>query len=206
MTAPFSDGLFQPPGGFGNLGASGVTPNELWTSVPHADPGGAAALAIDTLFASPIHCYRSGAIDRLAFLVSVVGGAGSVARGGIYRSADPGGFWPAVLVVDGGQQVCDVGVGGKVAALSGVMLRAGFQYWFAYLCGVAAPTVRCYPAGAHQIGVSASAQDDAATSFLPWGGMSVARAYGALPAAFPAGPYTRATAVQLPVWSFRYSS
>lgn len=160
------------------------------------------APAIDTLFAMPFCSPRGGTLDRLQFNVTTVGGAGSVARCGIYTNSGASLIYPNALVVDGGQHdTSAVGGTGVKSATIDVDLDPGELYWFVYLCGTAAPTVRginpaaCFPL----FGL------DSTIGTAPGVGLSVAQAYGALPATFTASG-TVLTTAPIPVVVARYSA
>jgi hypothetical protein len=143
-----------------------------------------AAQAIGTLIAIPFIVGFRATLDQLNFNVTVAGGAGSVARVGIYRSTSRVNVYPSSLVVDAGQ--VDTNAIGYKANAAVATLRPGL-YWAAYLAGVAAPTVHI---------VANSAANPHASPLLGWtaanppvanGSLRVAQAYGALPDPFPAG-------------------
>jgi hypothetical protein len=136
---------------------------------------------VGDLYAFPFYAGFGGAIDQVAFNVSVAGGAGSVARAGIYDS-DASGFslLPRNLLVDGGEYDC-TGATAKITTLSPkIALNEGQMYWFAFMCGVAAPTVTTFTSGWHIFGRSA-------TFAGQFGWQKVGFGYGPLPAQWPAG-------------------
>jgi len=118
-------------------------------------------------------------VDRIGFSVIGAGGAGSVARCGIYTNT-AGTNYPGTLVVDGGEFVT-TSTGFKVATID-TILEPGL-YWFVYLAGTAAPTVKC------------ASTNDGSALFFGWSsnltnrqhGWVVTQTYGALPTSFPAG-------------------
>jgi hypothetical protein len=159
---------------------------------------GTATPAIGTLIAVPFHSGRGGVIDRLAFTVTGVGGAGSVARVGIYLPTSASDLTPAGLVLDGGEFDSN-STGLKAATVSQALSPDGL-YWFAYLCGVAAPTIRAVPVG-DAFPILGVNNAFGTTPILGW---TVAQAYGALPATFPAGATGHVTAT--PAIGVRYSA
>ena len=161
----------------------GTSPLEEWIAAGY--PHGTATTgnpAVDTLLVVPRGFPRIVTLDRIAFECATVGGAGSVARVGIYKATSTDNPYPSALVVDGGEKVTDVGTGVKSSNIA-VTLEAFTYYWFAYLCGVANPTIRCneavYTKPIGLVSTFGSAPHHVA--------LSVALAYAALPATFPAG-------------------
>ncbi len=183
--------------------ASGASSNRWY-------PGGAinctalstATPVIDTFYALPFVSPRGGSLDRLAFNITTVGGAGSLSRAGIYANTSSSVLYPSSLVVDGGAFDSSAvgGTGAKVATIA-ADLDAGELYWVAFLCGVAAPIVRSIAtAGLYPIfGL------DSTLSTAPGVGLTVAQAYGALPGTFPAAA-TVITAAPIPAVFVRYSA
>jgi len=181
----------------------GSTTNRYHAAGQHnCTGGGTGAPAIDTLIAMPFISPRGGTLDRLAFNVTTVGGALSVARVGIYTNSSPILIYPDALVVDGGQyDTSAVGGTGVKSTTISQELEAGDLYWFVYLCGTLAPTIRTLPiAGCYPIfGL------DSALGTAPGVGLTVAQAYGALPSTFPAAA-TVLTAAPAPFVAVRYSA
>lgn len=160
--------------------------------------GAGAAIAIDNLRLTPFLITRPTFVDKLAFVTTVNGGAGSVARVGIYRASAVAPFLPTTLVVDGGSLATDAAAGGKITSIS-VMLPPGW-YWAAYNCGVAAPTVRTLtPIGGSALGYEVVA---AVTTANVQGGLSIAAAFGALPASLAANALSAYTVLTIPAAVF----
>ena len=180
----------------------GTSPLECWygAGVANCNALTTGAPAVGTLIALPFVSGRGGTLDRIAFNVTTVGGAGSKARVGIYTNQSDGVLYPQTLLDDGGEFLCDAATGVKSTTIARV-LSAGQLYWFAYLCGTAAPTIRCLSvAGTWPIfGL------DNTLGTTPTMGLTVATAYGALPATFTAAA-TRLTAVPIPAIFARFSS
>lgn len=155
----------------------------------HTDVMGAAAMAVNSLFAMPfIGPPLGGIATHLLFEVTVAGGAGSKGRAGIYSNGPlTGGLSPDALIVDGGEFDTTI-VGVKDAAIA-VQLLPDTLYWLAYLCGTAAPTIRT---GTGQMSICGipGAFGSLANRIS---GLSQAQAYGALPAVYPGGGAGRFT-------------
>lgn len=106
------------------------------------------ALAVDTLFAQPFYNGPTTTLDRIAFLVTTGGAAGSVSRCGIYANVpivlgaptSTVQVTPQTLVVDGGE--FDTTTTGIKSTVISTTLTANTLYWFVFLCGVAAPSSR----------------------------------------------------------------
>lgn len=98
---------------------------------------------VGQLYALPFWSGRGGNVKTLGFNVAVAGGAGSIARVGLYANADPL-TAPGTLLLDGGGDIDTTVTGYKTQPASG---NFNFQmdpytlYWLAFICGVAAPTV-----------------------------------------------------------------
>jgi hypothetical protein len=143
------------------------------------------ALAVNVLRAVPFeNNNRPFEIDRLAFNITSIGGAGSRVRIGIYRAQNGIGL-PTSLLVDAGEEITDGGAADtRVKTFASVTLTDPL-YWFVYIAGTSGPTVRAIVAtnGAPVFGVS---QTDLGTASRQthW---TVAQAYGALPVNFPGG-------------------
>lgn len=160
------------------------------------------SFAIDTLFAVPYIAVRSGTVDQIGFRVAIVGAAGSVARMGIY-AADQQTGQPTGLMVDGGSQITDAGVGARTTATALTLFGLNL-YWFVYVCGVAAPTII---GGAPAVQMWGSGSNN--LNIMCGGGFTIAFPYANLPATFPsttgASLITSATPIQFPGLFARYS-
>lgn len=137
---------------------------------------GTVVVAVGTLIAIPFPVSRRKDFDRIAFRVTTGGGAGSVARAGIY--ADDGSVYPGALVADGGEHVT-TSTGVKSSTIA-VTLDGGALYWLVYLCGTAAPTIATNQRTLILLGF-----DSGLANYNVW--RTVAQAYGALPANYPGG-------------------
>lgn len=177
----FYDSLFVPT----PVIASVVPGSEVWMSGGFitTQNNNSAALAINTLTAIPLYVARQMRIDRLGFVVGVVGGAGSVARIGIYNS-DSTTRYPTTRLFDGGEFACDAAAGGKITTLD--LLLQPDLYWIVYLSGVAAPSV-LRVANDNYNPIYGQKITAAGVSKVFQLGFTVAQAYGPLPVSFPAG-------------------
>lgn len=134
--------------------------------------------AHDTLYAVPIVEARGGTVDRIGFYMSalLVGNA----RLGIYQATSATNLYPNTLVVDAGAAAL---VNGLNSRNINQVLTAGTLYWLAMITSVdtnpAPPYALPLTGTLPQLGVS--------NAFVQWSWCSVAQAYGALPANFPAG-------------------
>lgn len=140
--------------------------------------GGTTSFSVDLLRIVPFFVPKTIHIDRIAFVVTTVGGAGSKARCGIYNTQQTAPFLPTTLVVDGGE-FDTTALNGKISTVD-VTLQGGTVYASAYLPGTAAPTIASlvtvglFPFLGYQISASAT------TTTLSQG-LSAGLAYGALP-------------------------
>lgn len=142
--------------------------------------GNTASLAVNTMFFVPFINGSAATADRLGFEVQTAGAAGSVARVGIYSAKTDGTFVADTLLVDGGQY--DATITGIKDTTISQALAAETLYWFSYLCGSAAPTIRVVVAAE----CYALLGTTGANIFQAGTGYSVAQTYGALPATAPA--------------------
>jgi len=148
----------------------------------HGFTGSTVAKAVDTLWASPFVVTSPGFLDKLAFEVTT--GAVGVARLGLYHNKGRNNLYPDTLIVETGE--IDVSAAAVKEASIDVKIDAGI-YWFVYLAGTLAPTVRCVAAACALplLGLSSAHANQL--------GISKALAYAALPAAFPSGGAYAAT-------------
>jgi hypothetical protein len=138
-------------------------------------------------------------LDRIAFEVTILA-AGGVARAGIYNSTSRSNIYPTTLVVDGGE-ISTATTGVKIATISTSIVE-GSLYWFAYLTGTLAATLRTCPSGTNLnsiLGYPATLGGVGAFS-----GLTVAQAYGAMPGTFPGGGVMATSAA--PLLAVRYSA
>jgi len=174
---PYGVRVIGTAGGFG----------ERWHvagAITHqADGFGSTSLPIDTLHTIPFVSPRGGTLDRIGFSVATGGGAGSVARAGIYQATSDTDPYPSARIVDGGEFVT-TSTGVKAATIS-VVLEPDILYWAVLLGGVAAPTVTNFFsttwAGMSVLGM-------ASTFATPHLSFTRLFTYAALPSTFPAGP------------------
>lgn len=178
----------------------GTSPIERWyvAGLSNALALTTGAPAIGTLFALPFAVPRGGTLDRIAFQVTTLAASGT-GRCGIYQATSDTNVYPNALIVDSGS-LSTASTGLKSATISQA-LTANTLYWFVYLAGTAAATIRCMALG----GVRAFMGIDNAIGAAPGFGITVAQAFGSLPATFPAGG-TVMTAVPIPAIAARFSA
>lgn len=162
---------------------TGFGEQRLYGAQIHNDGGGTGSPPVDTMRAVPFY---SGSValplDVIRFDITSLAAAGGVARIGIYSSVGELDIYPDALVVDSGEIETDA-IGGVRDTSIDVTLAKDQLYWFVYLAGTAAATIRMI-------------NPDASVMILGYdndGGsqghhaIEVAQTYGALPATFPAG-------------------
>jgi len=145
--------------------------------------------SLNLIYAFPFPIGKTVRMDRLMFNLTVIAGAGGVARAGIYRATSLRELYPSGLVVDGGE-FATTGANGNRDAVVNVVLQP-WLYWRVVLFGVAAPTIS--ECGAGIPGMNDILGWQAANPPAPWSIATVAQAYGALPSTFPAGLALSAT-------------
>lgn len=183
----------------------GTSPLECWyvagtLSQPIGSVSGVAP-TIGVLKAVPFISGRGGSLDRIAFEVTTVGGASAKARVGIYSATSTSNLYPNALVVDGGEfDTSSVGGVGVKSTTISKFLAKNTLYWFVYLAGTSAATVRGLGVGTvwNLLGTDSTLP----TTFNSV--LSVSQAYGALPSTFP-GSATPA-AETAPIIAVRFSS
>lgn len=160
----------------------GTSPLECWYSgiMNQTAYGTSGAIATAVLRAYPVVIGRAGLVDRIAFETTVSAGAGGKARAGIYRATSKYNIYPSELVVDGGEYLTDAVAGIKSTTIS-TFLPAGL-YWFAFLMGTAAPTLRAPTSGAFCSPINGCPNTIGSQGNI---GMVIAQAYGNLPTTFP---------------------
>jgi len=170
------------PGRLRKFRCAGRVPNERWHAAGQvaASSLSTATLAIDTLWAVPEVFEEPVLLDGIAFEVTLGGTTGSVGRIGVYAPMSERNDYPGRLLWDGGE-FTTTGTGAKASASRRLLLRPGL-YWFVYLAGVAAPTVRSSSTLIRQFGGFPAALGAAAGV-----GLSIAHTYsaGGLPTVFP---------------------
>jgi len=146
----------------------------------------AQAPAFNVLRAVPFITGKPFTIDRLAFNITSVGGAGSRVRIGIYRAANGVGL-PSSLLVAPAEHVTDGGAADTRISIFSPVTLSDPLYWFVYIAGVAAvaPTIRTIAAtdGQPIFGLLGT---DLATRRTH---VTAAFAYAALPDPFPAATF-----------------
>lgn len=166
----------QPPGQRGALASFTPTFNNLWAV--------SFVLAYDVT------------VDLLAIHVTTLA---SVARCGIYTAYDKAGsFFPRSLVVESGE--LDVSTTGQKSAAVSQVLLGGVLYYAAVLAGTSSPVIQGYGNNGY------SAHLGVASGSLTSGGghvVTVAQAYGAMPALFPTPTVTIANS---PIVAIRISA
>lgn len=161
---------------------SGTSPLEFWYSTHVLTTGpGTGSQAIDTLRAIPFISERGGAIDKLSFEITTGGAAGSVGRCGIYEATSDKSTYPKALLVDSGEFDCTTNTV-KTASVS-VTLKPATLYWFAVLVGVNAATFRLQGTNSTPVPTMGIAATFGSGVRI---GLTVAKAYGALPDPFTA--------------------
>jgi hypothetical protein len=143
---------------------------------------GSGTATVGQVRAYPALFGRSGYIDRIGFETTVVGGAGSVSRVGIYRATSRWNVFPSSLVVDGGEKDTAASFG-VFSTTVNIFLEAGW-YWIATLVGTASPTFRRVGAGT----IIGAAGINSTMGATPNRFYFYALAYGALPAQFSESP------------------
>ncbi len=136
---------------------------------------GYAAIAADTIYATPFMVPRRTTWDRIAIRVSTAGGAGAKCRLGIYR--DNGACYPGELVADGGEVDCET-TGTKAITISQQLTKG--LYWLAFTSNDAAVWLARTAYFQSVIGM-----ENIIT--VQRGAISQAQTYGSLPASFPGG-------------------
>src|SRR6266487_5475235 len=121
VSSSMSDVRFASPGiGFDCYYIAGISGDSAALS--------AHAPTLNALIAVPFTIAKQIVVDRLAFNVSVVGGAGAKAHAGIY-AADTVTGYPTSLLVDGGEVDTTLSTGSKIAVVNATL--APGLYWFA---------------------------------------------------------------------------
>lgn len=168
-------------GGSGNLYRQvGTSPLECWYTNDFTNGAPTTVSgALATLRAFPLYLESPRTIDRLAFRVSTAGGAGSVGRIAIYEATSVSNLYPNNLVAESTEFTTD-STGVKSFTLSQA-LNPKTLYWVVMTFNVAAPTI-----GAVQPYATEDFLGFSSTLLTKNQGLSVAYAYGAFPATFPA--------------------
>lgn len=184
----------------------GTSPLESWYLGGSSGAGAAlttGAPTVGSFFLVPFIEQRGGTLDRIAFNVTTVGAANSKARCGIYNSTSQTNLYPSTLLVDGGEfDTSSVGGTGVKAATISQALTKNKLYWFVFICGTAAPTIRAMNTG--NVDSRILGFDNTLGTAANFG-LTLAGAYGALGASFSAGASFLTTG-PLPAIFVRYSS
>jgi|ERR1043166_7503014 hypothetical protein len=97
------------------------------------------ARAIDTLWSTPLMIGRTGAISRMACVVTATA-ANATVRLGLYDSDPANAFYPTNLLFQSGSIDAASSTGLKTATVTGVNVRVGQVVWLTYQSGTTAPT------------------------------------------------------------------
>lgn len=180
----------------------GTSPLEIWYSAAVNNYScttnafaGATSGADTTIYAVPFYYGAEYTIDRIGIRVTTAV-ANTVARLGIYKATSRTNIYPDTLLVESSELDCST-TGAKTATVAAT-LAAGTMYWLAYQCYNNAatatyPTVRALSNVALPQVLGCSSALGASSAINAY--LSVASAYGAYPATFPAGGALVATNV-----------
>ena len=162
------------------------------------------ALSVNTLYAVPFWIPRKCTIDVIDIEITTVAGAGGKIRFGIYDSVSRTNPSPNNLLVDSGEKDATAGGGAapsvrETASLS-VAIPGPGVYWFAVLCGTAAPTLR----GATTASIIPVLGWPSTLGSGPYSGVTQSYSYAALPSTF--GAITPAVAGVVPLGGYRVSA
>ena len=170
-------------------------------------PGARGATALTTgaptanvLRAVPFVCpNRKGTIDQLS-LRTTVGGAGSSARLGLYRTASSANLYPGALIAETAA-LGTTGIAHTVGAVSATF-DPGEILWVAHVASATVPTIACIALAAADVQLFGF---DSALGNAAAVGISVAHVFGALPATFTAGGAV-ITAAPIPAIGVRFAT
>lgn len=170
-------------------------------------PGARGATALTTgaptanvLRAVPFVCpNRKGTIDQLS-LRTTVGGAGSSARLGLYRTASSANLYPGALIAETAA-LGTTGVAHTVGAVSATF-DPGEILWVAHVASATVPTIACIALASADVQLLGH---DSALGNAAAVGVSVAHTFGALPATFTAGGAV-ITAAPIPAIGVRFAT
>lgn len=182
----------------------GTSPLERWyvAGMSNATALTTGSPAINTLIAIPFVAPRGGSVDRLGVEVTTLNATG-VMRVGIYSATSDTNLYPSALVTGSDPAQLTATTAGVKAHTFGtpLVITAGTLYWFAYTAGTAAVAIRALAVGGMEpiLGVGAT------IGAAPGVGLSVARAFAALPATFPASA-AAVTAAPIPAIACRFSA
>jgi len=152
---------------------------DYWIGLHAEDGYTTASPPADRLIACAYPILRRMRFDQVRFVVHSAGGAGALARVGIYR--DNGDFYPGELIQDFGD--FDVSTSGGKYATIDLTLDRGL-YWIAYNNNDGSAAYRIYRA------LLVPRLSTPGAIEYPRHAYEVTQAYGALPSTFPAGGST----------------
>lgn len=156
----------------------------------------------DNLFALPLLNPSGKPIKTLRLPVTAASAAGGKIRVGIYDALSATNIYPGALVTDLGELAVD-SAGNKDFAALALALAKDKLYWLAWASSLTTgPSVRALPAS-HVIPVLGSLAGDGAAGIRTR--LFVARAYGPMPAEFPAGA-TWSVAASIPAFSAQHAA
>lgn len=168
------------------------TPERWYTSAVNGSALTTGSPAIGTIIAVPFVCNRGSSVIDFGINVTTGGSAGSKARVGIYDSNDKN--LPGNLIYGSAEfTTTSTGVKSDSGISGNARLKPGRLYWLAYLCGVAAPTIRCHSLA----GLAPVMGHDPTMDSTPSVGWTASQSYGAMPSGFPGSP-SQLTAVPVP--------
>lgn len=172
----------------------GVVPLERWYSAIHTvqAAGSTTRPAVDTIYAEPFIVARSGSIDAMS-IYQWSGAAVGNMRLAIYEATGPAALYPGNLVVETGD-ISTAADGYKQVAVAQA-LTGDRLYWLAFNCSRGTDLFYWNNSVKYSIlGISADL-------LYFYHHVTVARAYGAFPAAFPAGAARQTTSTTMPgIW------
>lgn len=195
-----AEALVKVAAGFFHAHA-GTTDLEIWQAFGQNSwtSGGATVTpAVDTLYAVPFWSGSGGTLDRLALQVTTLAASGT-ARVGIYATKARSNIYPGALVA-GSAQLDTSTTGVKADTGYTASLEPNRYYWAVVLTGTAAPVIRGIGVASTQTILGVTSTSFSADQTM----LTVAQAYGALPATFPAG--ATATSAAVPKVVGRYSA
>lgn len=160
--------------------------------------------ALDRIYAMPFAAAKNFTVDRIGFGVTALSATvGAVARAGIYN-ANQSTLMPTSLVVDGGEfNVSTTGgsTGIKTATISTTLI-ANTLYYFCFICGTGAPTIKAVPLTAQFpiFGTDGGFANQSGTHLLK------DTTYGAFPSTFPGSPAVAGGGNVYPAIATRFSA
>lgn len=175
----------------------GTSPAELW-HIPNlrrrASPT-TTTHAVGTVRLYPFEAPRGGTIDRLAIEVTA-SGAGRLGRLGVYAATSVTNIYPSALLYDSGS--LDWSANSIKVYTPSIALTPRRLHWLAVETSVGTVTLRSFSAAAGALGFLTS-------GLLGANGITLARAFAALPNPFTAGG-ALASSLLPPVFYVRFSA